>query len=210
MSDEDLVADEDARGGQGALQLGQRMAVDEQPVRVQAVRREEDQVRGVTFTFAVAEATAIAERFGAMAEAGLVAEVRGLATGPLSRTARQAIGYKEVLEHLEDDDEAVAEIARVLARAVLAKGLPLETKEALERLAVRVALAKSVSPAFESISIDHEGLIRKACETKRSVPDVLSTDMASLAENDKVRALVQEAVDAVNSKVARVEEINSV
>ena len=33
------------------------------------------------------------------------------------------------------------------------------------------------------------------------------TDMGSLAQNEKVRALVQEAVDAVNSKVARVEEI---
>src|SRR6185436_11720172 len=32
------------------------------------------------------------------------------------------------------------------------------------------------------------------------------TDMAALAQNDKVRALVQEAVDEVNSKVARVEE----
>ena len=33
------------------------------------------------------------------------------------------------------------------------------------------------------------------------------TDMTSLAENEKVRALVQEAVDLVNSKVARVEEV---
>jgi len=33
------------------------------------------------------------------------------------------------------------------------------------------------------------------------------TDMASLAQNDQVRALVQEAVDTVNEKVARVEEV---
>jgi long-chain acyl-CoA synthetase len=33
------------------------------------------------------------------------------------------------------------------------------------------------------------------------------TDMASLAQNEKVRALVQEAVDKVNEKVARVEEV---
>jgi long-chain acyl-CoA synthetase len=31
--------------------------------------------------------------------------------------------------------------------------------------------------------------------------------MASLAQNEKVRALVQEAVDKVNEKVARVEEV---
>jgi tRNA dimethylallyltransferase len=45
----------------------------------------------------------IAARFAAMRQAGLVDEVRRLAAanGGLSRTARQAIGYKEVLAHLE-------------------------------------------------------------------------------------------------------------
>ena len=45
----------------------------------------------------------IEQRLAAMHEAGLVDEVRRLATAPggLSRTARQAIGYKEVLAHLE-------------------------------------------------------------------------------------------------------------
>ncbi len=45
----------------------------------------------------------IEDRFAAMRERGLVDEVRRLATAPggLSRTARQAIGYKEVLAHLE-------------------------------------------------------------------------------------------------------------
>jgi tRNA dimethylallyltransferase len=42
----------------------------------------------------------IEQRFGAMRAAGLVDEVRGLAERPLSRTARQAIGYREVLDHL--------------------------------------------------------------------------------------------------------------
>jgi tRNA dimethylallyltransferase len=44
----------------------------------------------------------IASRVTAMADAGLLEEVRGLAAtnGGLSRTARQAIGYKELLEHL--------------------------------------------------------------------------------------------------------------
>ncbi|MEX2100399.1 MAG: tRNA (adenosine(37)-N6)-dimethylallyltransferase MiaA [Acidimicrobiia bacterium] len=44
----------------------------------------------------------IARRFAAMRAAGLVDEVRGLAgRGEVSRTARQAIGYKEVLDHFE-------------------------------------------------------------------------------------------------------------
>jgi tRNA dimethylallyltransferase len=46
----------------------------------------------------------IAERFAAMVEAGLVDEVRALAARPrgISRTARQALGYREVLAHVED------------------------------------------------------------------------------------------------------------
>jgi tRNA dimethylallyltransferase len=37
-----------------------------------------------------------------MFAAGLVEEVRGLITGsPLSQTAQQAVGYREVIEHLE-------------------------------------------------------------------------------------------------------------
>jgi tRNA dimethylallyltransferase len=45
----------------------------------------------------------IAERFSAMVAAGLVEEVKALAARPsgLSRTARQALGYREVLDHLE-------------------------------------------------------------------------------------------------------------
>ena len=44
----------------------------------------------------------IERRFAAMRAAGLVEEVRELvARGALSRTARQAIGYQEVLAHLE-------------------------------------------------------------------------------------------------------------
>jgi tRNA dimethylallyltransferase len=46
----------------------------------------------------------IRERFGAMVAAGLVDEVKGLAARPagLSRTARQALGYRELLAHFED------------------------------------------------------------------------------------------------------------
>jgi tRNA dimethylallyltransferase len=46
----------------------------------------------------------IATRFAAMLDAGLVAETAGLLNRSrgLSRTARQALGYREVLAHLED------------------------------------------------------------------------------------------------------------
>jgi tRNA dimethylallyltransferase len=57
--------------------------------------------------------TRIARRFAAMRDAGLIEEVRVLAANPrgLSRTARQAIGYKELLAHLSGEiatlDEAL-------------------------------------------------------------------------------------------------------
>jgi tRNA dimethylallyltransferase len=45
----------------------------------------------------------IAERFAAWVEAGFVNEVRALSQRPagISRTARQALGYREVLSHIE-------------------------------------------------------------------------------------------------------------
>ena len=52
------------------------------------------------------------------------------------------------------------------------------------------------------ITLDPEAIVPWA--QQQGIED---TDMASLANNEKVRALVQEAVDAVNSKVARVEEV---
>jgi tRNA dimethylallyltransferase len=59
----------------------------------------------------------IADRFAAMMDLGLLDEVRALASAPggLSRTARQALGYRELLSHLEDGvplGEAVAEAVR--------------------------------------------------------------------------------------------------
>jgi tRNA dimethylallyltransferase len=46
----------------------------------------------------------IAERFASMLEAGFADEVRALAARPegISRTARQALGYREILAHVED------------------------------------------------------------------------------------------------------------
>lgn len=60
---------------------------------------------------------AIERRFDALMEAGLLDEVRRLAQRPggMSRTARQALGYRELLAHLEDGvplDRSVAEAVR--------------------------------------------------------------------------------------------------
>ena len=52
----------------------------------------------------------IETRVHRMIDDGLVDEVRGLAAAGLSRTARQALGYKEILDHLEGrigQDEAI-------------------------------------------------------------------------------------------------------
>jgi tRNA dimethylallyltransferase len=67
---------------------------------------------GITFD-PVAVDAAIAERFAAWMRAGLLDEVRGLLDAPsgLSRTARQAVGYRQLIAHIEDGaslDEAVA------------------------------------------------------------------------------------------------------
>jgi tRNA dimethylallyltransferase len=69
-------------------------------------------------------AVRIADRFASMRERGLVDEVRTLADRPLSRTAGEAIGYREVLAHLRgqipalDDafDEAVRRTRRFARR----------------------------------------------------------------------------------------------
>ena len=59
----------------------------------------------------------IGQRFAAMLSAGLIDEVRSLAARPggLSRTARQALGYREVLGHLEGTtslDQALADAVK--------------------------------------------------------------------------------------------------
>jgi tRNA dimethylallyltransferase len=58
----------------------------------------------------------VAERVAAMADAGLVEEVHRLAAGPLSRTARQALGYKELLDALERGGPVEDALAEVVAR----------------------------------------------------------------------------------------------
>jgi tRNA dimethylallyltransferase len=61
-------------------------------------------------------AARVDDRFDNMISRGLVEEVRRLAgSGALSRTARQALGYREILAHVEDGtdlDVAIAEAKR--------------------------------------------------------------------------------------------------
>ncbi len=57
-----------------------------------------------------------AERVASMAAAGLVDEVRLLATRTLSRTARQALGYKELLDALGRGTPVGAALDEVIAR----------------------------------------------------------------------------------------------
>ena len=60
----------------------------------------------------------IGERVHRMIERGLVAEVESLLAEPgeLSRTARQALGYKEIIDHLEGRSSLDAAIATVILR----------------------------------------------------------------------------------------------
>jgi tRNA dimethylallyltransferase len=58
----------------------------------------------------------IAERVHRMIDGGLVAEVESLADGPVSRTARQALGYKELFEHLEGGCSLDAAIEMIIVR----------------------------------------------------------------------------------------------
>jgi tRNA dimethylallyltransferase len=60
----------------------------------------------------------IEERFNRWMDAGLLEEVRALAARPagLSRTARQALGYRELLEHVRGDLPLADAIERALQR----------------------------------------------------------------------------------------------
>jgi len=77
---------------------------------------------GIRFDPAVHDAL-IESRFRGLLDAGLLEEVRRLAAHPagLSRTARQALGYRELLAHIEDgiplDDAVTAAIGRTRAFA---------------------------------------------------------------------------------------------
>ncbi|MEY2473043.1 MAG: tRNA dimethylallyltransferase, partial [Actinomycetota bacterium] len=64
-------------------------------------------------------ADAIKRRFTRMLEDGFVAEVERLAQSPVSRTARQALGYRQLFEHVEAGrplDECVDEAVTATVR----------------------------------------------------------------------------------------------
>jgi tRNA dimethylallyltransferase len=64
-------------------------------------------------------AEAITRRFARMLDDGFVAEVERLAQSPVSRTARQALGYRQLFEHVEGGrplDECVAEAVSATVR----------------------------------------------------------------------------------------------
>ena len=58
----------------------------------------------------------ITERVHRMIDAGLVAEVESLAKGPISRTARQALGYKEIFDVLDGACTLDAAITAITTR----------------------------------------------------------------------------------------------
>jgi tRNA dimethylallyltransferase len=58
----------------------------------------------------------IALRVHRMIAVGLLDEVSALAAGPVSRTARQALGYKELFEHLDGACTLDAAIATIITR----------------------------------------------------------------------------------------------
>jgi len=62
--------------------------------------------------------SAIERRFRQMVDDGLVEEVRALARRPqgLSRTARQALGYKEILSHIEEGTALDEALSRAVSR----------------------------------------------------------------------------------------------
>jgi tRNA dimethylallyltransferase len=63
-------------------------------------------------------AARIRARLAAMMDAGLLEEVRALAARPLSRTARQALGYKELLAHLAGEVSLADAVATAERRTV--------------------------------------------------------------------------------------------
>ena len=58
----------------------------------------------------------VATRVGAMLAAGLLDEVARVAAGGLSRTAAQALGYKELIEHLEGRSTLDAAVDSIIVR----------------------------------------------------------------------------------------------
>jgi tRNA dimethylallyltransferase len=89
----------------------------------------------------------IGARFAAMVDAGLVDEVRALAARPggISRTARQALGYREVLAHVEGG----APLAECLEEAIRRTRQFARRQASWFRRDPRVTWADGLTPAQE-------------------------------------------------------------
>lgn len=61
-------------------------------------------------------AARVGARVEAMMAAGLLAEVERVAAGGMSRTSRQALGYKELLDHLQGSTSLADAVATIVAR----------------------------------------------------------------------------------------------
>jgi len=84
----------------------------------------------------------IAERVHSMMAAGLLAEVESLANGPVSRTARQALGYKELFDHLDGACTLDAAVETIIVRT--------------RQFAVRQERWFRRDPRIRWIDIDHD------------------------------------------------------
>jgi tRNA dimethylallyltransferase len=94
--------------GSGRLFSSFGPGVDEYPiatVRQVALRWDRNVLR-----------TRIANRVRSMVESGLEDEVKNLMATGLSRTARQALGYKEVIEHLEGRMDLESAVESIVVR----------------------------------------------------------------------------------------------
>ncbi len=89
-----------------------------------------------------------------------------------------------VLERTRAAPTDLARASEVLARAVVAEGLPPARLGDLDRLAARVALIRAHAPevGLDELAADLEELARDACAGLRSLDDALALDWAGLAE----------------------------
>jgi ATP-dependent helicase HrpB len=89
-----------------------------------------------------------------------------------------------VLEESRSRPTDEAQVADVLARALLARGLPADAHDALAELSARVALVRAHAPETgigASITGDLEGLVRAAVRGRSSLDDFDGVDWSELA-----------------------------
>lgn len=119
-----------------------------------------------------------------------------------------------VLEERRSPSVDPIKAAAALARAIKTKGLPIEAKEGLERLAVRIALVLERAPSFGVVPFDPEDedtMVERACVGRASIGEVLATDFATELEHQltgeqqrMLRALVPERVELSSGRSVKV------